>query len=283
MAFPSYSSTTSNQFNDTPLRAPANAAAQLAYQESVLNGAASSPVNVTGVVLSYTGIAEASRLQSGSYDLDFLVATPTIAIGGGAPVDISGGDGTYTLTAPNGKQIKAVVTALSLPVADKTDEIVIHRGIGKEGKEIFWIQINDVVQFIQGTQFITGQTQQRISATVNVTGVVLTVDAIVGGSTPFDEPIAPTDQIEIGTHVLAFVFSGTLLSIGGGTGVDISLGGNFELTAPNGKTVFAVVAAASIPGSDKSDTVTVSQYMIASKVRTDNSLKYQQADIYRSI
>ncbi|MGK7346293.1 MAG: hypothetical protein ACNS63_10860 [Candidatus Nitrospinota bacterium M3_3B_026] len=74
---------------------------------------------------------------------------------------------------------------------------------------------------------------------VNVTGVTLErVPMSMGGS-----------------RQLAYTAASTSLSFGGGAAVDVSAGGSFVLTAADGSMILAKVTAASLPGTDQSDTI----------------------------
>jgi len=278
MAFPPYSPTTTNQFSDVPVTVPKNAATQLAQQDKVLNGQTIALTSdVTGVVLNYSGLTLEERLDPGQYTLLFI-ATPTLSIGGGAIVDISGGDGDYTLVAPNGKKIIATVTALSLPVGSEADEVIVSTGIGKSIKQIIWNQIETGQIFIEGTQFINAPKVRNLAVPANVTGVAATF-AAVGALLE----VPTTDQLEVGTSELSFVFTGTLLSIGGGSGVNVGAGGEFELVAPNGKKVNVVVTSGSLPGADQAGDVIVTDYVKASKVITDPTLNNMLQDTYAAL
>lgn len=78
-----------------------------------------------------------------------------------------------------------------------------------------------------------------VAQPTNVTGVVLERTPLSAG----------------GTLTLAFTYSGTTLSWGGGTAIDVSSDGTYTLTAPDGSTIRATVTSASLPGSDKSDDI----------------------------
>ncbi len=78
-----------------------------------------------------------------------------------------------------------------------------------------------------------------VAQPTNVTGVVLERTPISNG----------------GTKSLAYTDSGTTLSWGGGTAVDVSSDGTYTLTATDGSTIKAEVTAASLPGSDASDNI----------------------------
>ncbi len=97
------------------------AEAYVADDNTVGTGIIAQPVNVTGVVLERTPLS-----AGGAHALAFTAAGSLLAWGGGAGVAASA-DGVYTLTAPDGATIKAVVTFASLPVADQTDNIQLRR------------------------------------------------------------------------------------------------------------------------------------------------------------
>jgi hypothetical protein len=77
-------------------------------------------MNSTGVVLERTPLS-----AGGAYALTFTAAGSLLSWGGGSGVAASA-DGAYTLTAPDGSTVKAVVTFASLPVADQTDNIQLR-------------------------------------------------------------------------------------------------------------------------------------------------------------
>ncbi len=279
MAFPKYSPTTVNQFDTTPITVPKNSVTQLAQQDKVLNGQTIALTStVTGVTLNYTAIVVEDRLDQGQYTLDYSQTNDTLAIGGGAPVDISGGDGDYVLTAPNGKKINALVVDASLAAQDESDEVIVSTGLGKSIKQIIWNQLESGQIFILGTQFINAPKDNNVAAPSNVTGVILTFDAVAALTA-----ITPTDQIEVGTHDLDYVDTGTLLSIGGGTAVDVTPGTEFLLTAPNGKKVNAKIVGGSLPGQDENGDAVVTSYVKASKVITDPTLNNMLQDTYAAL
>lgn len=78
------------------------------------------PTNVTGVYLTLNTIAQSSQLVPGVHKVVFTASGTLLAVDGGTGVNIGAG-GTFTLTAPDGTTVKAVVTAASLPIADQSD------------------------------------------------------------------------------------------------------------------------------------------------------------------
>lgn len=97
-----------------------NAGAYVVDDNTVGKGIAAQPVNVTGVALK-----RISTSRGGTYALAYTSATTLLSWGGGAGVDVSGG-GEFTLTATDGSQILATVTAGSLPGADASDNIALR-------------------------------------------------------------------------------------------------------------------------------------------------------------
>lgn len=87
---------------------------------TVGKGIVAQPVNATGIALT-----RISTSRGGSYALAFTATGTTLAYGGGSAVNIGAG-GTFTLTASDGSQIMATVTAGSLPVVDKSDTIQLR-------------------------------------------------------------------------------------------------------------------------------------------------------------
>lgn len=85
-------------------------------------------------------------------------------------------------------------------------------------------------------------TADGVEAPTNVTGVTLS---------------AISDSND-GDYALAYVHAAVTLGWGGGTALD-AVDGTFYLTATDGSRIKAVVVAASLPGSDKSDTITVAK------------------------
>ena len=109
------------EFNASAMtQADTGADAYVVDDNTVGKGIAAQPVNVTGVVLTRI---PASR--GGSYQLAYTSATTTLSWGGVTGVDVSGG-GDFTLTAPDGSQVLATVTAASLPGADQSDTIQLR-------------------------------------------------------------------------------------------------------------------------------------------------------------
>ncbi|MDH5543001.1 MAG: hypothetical protein OEY64_08575 [Nitrospinota bacterium] len=78
-----------------------------------------------------------------------------------------------------------------------------------------------------------------VAQPANVTGVTLARTALSTG----------------GTRTLAFTATGTLLSYGGGTAVNVGTDGSYTLTATDGSNVIATVVSASLPGTDQSDSI----------------------------
>jgi len=58
-----------------------------------------------------------------------------------------------------------------------------------------------------------------------------------------------------GTYALAYTNTGTTLSWGGGSAINVSAGGDFTLTAADGSQILATVTAGSLPGTDQSDNI----------------------------
>ena len=86
---------------------------------TVGKGITAQPVNVTGVALKRIPTS-----RGGAYQLAFTLAGTTLAWGGGTAVNVSAG-GDFTLTATDGSQALATVTAGSLPGADAADNITL--------------------------------------------------------------------------------------------------------------------------------------------------------------
>lgn len=113
-----------NAFSMT--QADAGADAYIVDDNTVGLGVAAQPVNVTGVALKRI---PASR--GGSYQLSYTNASTLLSWGGGSGVDVSAG-GDFSLTAPDGSQVLATVTAGSLPGSDQSDTIQLrHIRCGK--------------------------------------------------------------------------------------------------------------------------------------------------------
>ncbi|MBI5815894.1 MAG: hypothetical protein HZB29_09825 [Nitrospinae bacterium] len=93
---------------------------------TVGRGIAAQPVNVTGVVLKRIATS-----RGGTRALAFTAAGTTLGYGGGSAVNVGAG-GEFVLTATDGAQILAVVTAANIPNADKSDNIQLrHVRAGK--------------------------------------------------------------------------------------------------------------------------------------------------------
>ncbi len=58
-----------------------------------------------------------------------------------------------------------------------------------------------------------------------------------------------------GSRTLAFTFTGTTLTYGGGTAVAVSSDGDYVLTATDGSEILVTVTTASLPGSNQSDSL----------------------------
>lgn len=284
------------QFADKQITPQSNIAKQKTFQDSILNGSiVLETTTVTGITLSFSGQVDGTRLRAGMYALTYTASGTLLSIGGGATVNV-GSNGTYTLVAPSGRQITAVSVGASLPVGNQSDNIVINKGIGKtsamitsnnvpEAKTVF---VSNVSNYGQGNppqfsgaatgtggnyEYIKGNVDKVTSQPVNVTGVTLNF-------------VGLTDQqiLEIGTHALAFTASGTLLKIGGGATQNVGAGGTFTLVSPSGTEVKAVVVAASIPGGDQSDTITVTDYATAgSRVIKDDGFKTSLDSVYAAL
>ncbi len=78
-----------------------------------------------------------------------------------------------------------------------------------------------------------------VAQPVNVTGVVLKRIATSRG----------------GTYALAYTNTGTTLSWGGGSAINVSVSGDFTLTATDGSQILANVTSASLPGLNQSDNI----------------------------
>ena len=270
MAVPSFEPTVvSPQWNSNVKTPAQNLVVQLAQQQAIAYGYTTRlTATITGVTVSYVGLDPSVRLQPGEYLLSFIQSTKLISIGGGAGTDITA-DGTYTLTSPNGKQIKVICVSGSYPVANASDELVVTPGINKSNQQIIWNQLVTGAQFIQGTQFILPKFELNITGISNVTGVALNFNGLTS-----------QQKLEIGTHSLVYTTAGTLLSIGGGAGVNVGAGGTFTLTSPDGTIVKAVVTAANLPGTNQTDTVTVGQYPLGNLIVKDLTQKSALDSIY---
>lgn len=286
MTYPAYSGSTSQQFNDAPIKASANNANQLAYQQSLINSTPSAPVNVTGVTLNFTGLTIDQMTKPGGKTLTFTAAGTLLAWDGGAGVNVGGG-GTFTLVGADGRKVKAVVVALSLPVGDESDTIVVSAPIGQDDKRIVYAdgKFNQNMQSapyvdVAGTKngtFDTAMsdvnTNRLANQPVNITGVVLSLDGI-----------ALASQLAVGSHSLAFTAAGTLLAIDGGATVNIGAGGTFTLTAPNGGTVKAIVTAANLPVGDAADaSIGVGAWPTQALVKEDKSLRASLSAVYGAL
>ncbi len=109
------------QFNAAGMaQADMNADAYIVDDNTVGKGITAQPVNVTGVTLSRSGGS-----RGGAYTLSYTSTGTTLAWGGGTAVDVSS-DGNYTLTATDGSQIVATVTAASLPGANASDNMTLR-------------------------------------------------------------------------------------------------------------------------------------------------------------
>lgn len=97
-----------------------NADAYIVDDQTVGLGIIAQPVNVTGVVL-----ARIPTSKGGAYALAWTIANTSLKWGGGTAVSVVAG-GDFTLTAPDGSQIKVTVTAAALPGADKSDTITLR-------------------------------------------------------------------------------------------------------------------------------------------------------------
>jgi len=110
------------EFNASGMtQADVNEDAYIIDDNTVGKSITAQPLNVTGVVLTRI---PASR--GGTYALAYTNAGTTLGWGGGTAVDVSS-NGNYTLTATDGSQILATVTSASLPVADKSDNIIVRK------------------------------------------------------------------------------------------------------------------------------------------------------------
>lgn len=94
--------------------------------ETVGLGVSAQPVNVTGVALKRLPTS-----RGGTRALAFTATGTTLGYGGGSAVNVGAG-GEFVLTATDGAQILAVVTAGSLAGTDKSDNIALrHVRVGK--------------------------------------------------------------------------------------------------------------------------------------------------------
>lgn len=74
-----------------------------------------------------------------------------------------------------------------------------------------------------------------------------------------------------GSYQLAYTSATTTLTYGGGSGVNVGAGGVFTLTAPDGSQILATVAAASLPGADKTDSIQLRHLRCGSLAEVINS------------
>lgn len=281
-----YEGTTSNQFNSTPVKGATNNVNQAAYQQSLITSTPSQPVDVTGVVLNFAGLTLDQLSMPGARNLVFTASGTLLAWDGGAGVNVGAG-GTFTLVGADGRKVKAVVTALSLPAGNESDIIVVSRPMGMDDKAVRYADGNmrqfmqsvpavDPARTIPGTIMLGSMdvnTNRITKQPTDITGVTLSIDGI-----------ALTSQLIPGLHSLAFTASGTLLAVDGGTGVNVGAGGTFTLTAPNGKTVKAIVVAASLPVGDEADAdITVTDFPTSSKVVNDPSFRNSVAATYAAL
>lgn len=286
MSYPPYSGSTSQQFNDAPIKASNNGVNQLAYQRSLINSTPGAAANVTGVTLNFTGLTIAQITKPGSKVLAFTAVGTLLSWDGGAGVNVGAG-GTFTLTGADGRQVKAVVVALSLPVGNQSDNIVVSSPIGQDDKRIVYAEgkFNQKMQSapyvdIAGTHAASFDTANMDVNTnlitkqpVNTTGVVLSLDGI-----------ALASQLVPGSHSLAFTAAGTLLAVDGGAGVNVGAGGTFTLTAPNGTTVKAIVTSANLPVGNTADAaLTVTAFPAQALVKEDTSLRASLSAVYNAL
>lgn len=286
MSVPSYEGTTTNQFNSTPVKGANNNVNQAAYQLSLITSTPSQPVSVTGVVLAFTALTLAQKSLPGARNLVYTASGTLLAWDGGAGVNVGGG-GTFTLVGADGRKVKAVVTALSLPVGDQSDIIVVSHPIGMDDKAVRYadarIEQNfqsvpavtpaGVISGTIGLGFMNDNTNRIGKQPTNITGVRLSNTAL-----------AISAQLIPGVHSLAYTASGTLLAVDGGTGVNVGAGGTFTLTAPNGTTVKAIVTAASLPVGDQSDAdILVTAFPNSSKTVEDTSYRNSVAGTYAAL
>ncbi len=109
------------EFNASGMtQADVNEEAYVIDDNTVGKSMAAQPTNVTGVALTRI---PASR--GGTYALAYTNSGTTLGWGGGSAVDVSGG-GDFTLTATDGSQILATVSAGSLPGSDQSDNIALR-------------------------------------------------------------------------------------------------------------------------------------------------------------
>jgi hypothetical protein len=109
------------EFNSSGMtQADLNQDAYVVDDNTAGRGVAAQPANVTGVVLKRL---HASR--GGTRALVYTASGTTLAFGGGSAVNVGAG-GDFTLTATDGSQILATVTAGSLPVGNQSDNIQLR-------------------------------------------------------------------------------------------------------------------------------------------------------------
>lgn len=125
------------EFNASGLtQADLNQDAYVVDDNTVGRGIAAQPANVTGVALRRI---PASR--GGTRALAYTAAGTTLAFGGGSAVNVGAG-GEFTLTATDGSQIVAAVTAGSLPVANASDNIQLrHVRCGKMAEVVSSVSV----------------------------------------------------------------------------------------------------------------------------------------------
>lgn len=101
-------------------QADTNDDAYVVDDNTVGKGILAQPTNVTGVALTRIPTS-----RGGTYALAYTNTGTTLAWGGGSAIDVSA-SGDFTLTAPDGSQILATVTAGSLPGSDQSDNIQLR-------------------------------------------------------------------------------------------------------------------------------------------------------------
>lgn len=115
------------EFNSSGMtQADLNQDAYVVDDNTVSRGIVAQPANVTGVVLKRLPTS-----RGGTRSLAYTATGTTLAFGGGPAVNVGAG-GEFTLTATDGSQVLATVTAGSLPVGDQSDNIQLrHVRCGK--------------------------------------------------------------------------------------------------------------------------------------------------------
>lgn len=109
------------EFNASGMaQADLNQDAYVVDDNTVGRGIVAQPVNVTGVV-----VKRLATSRGGTRSLAYTAAGTTLAYGGGSAVNVGAG-GEFTLTATDGSQIMATVTAGSLPVGNQSDNIQLR-------------------------------------------------------------------------------------------------------------------------------------------------------------